>query len=426
MFSQLIEPFQMRKNLNMSQESLDDLRLMLFKKLLGEAFEYVPFYKNLNFRVENFQGLSDLNKLPIVTKKDIRRDCSQFLSTKVEKNRLHRSFSSGSTGEPTAAYYERHYWIRKKYFSKLRARMTCGMRFGERVAIFEPESPEKINRKNQLFFYSHGLFRIRYFSMFECFDKTATELIVFNPHSIYAMPGFLFQFSKYLGNAQFTCLKRIFTASEYLDANMRIFLTEKFQTEIFDHYGCNEVKEVAWECEKHEGYHINEDELIIEVLNGSEPVGFGEVGDIVITDLRNQIMPFIRYRIHDKGMLLSQKCSCGRSFSLMQPVAGRASEYVQLPDGDKLSPYQFTTAIEKIEGILQYQFIQINEKELQIKLVMDSPNRKIEMKEIKSRIKSVTRQTMAVQTDLCEEIALEANGKFKVVKNNLVNKRGGM
>ncbi len=63
-------------------------------------------------------------------------------------------------------------------------------------------------------------------------------------------------------------VNRIFTSSEYLEPGMRKFIEEAFGAEVFDIYGCTEMKEIAWECEKHEGYHINEDDVYVEILQG--------------------------------------------------------------------------------------------------------------------------------------------------------------
>ena len=124
---------------------------------------------------------------------------------------------------------------------------------------------------------------------------------------------------------------------------------------MYDVYGSTEFKEVAWECDRHEGYHINEDEVIVEILRMENP-SLQELSAILcITDLRNKVMPLIRYQMYDKGMLINEKCNCGRTFALMKPYAGRSSEYIILPNDEILSPYLFTTSIEKIKGLLQYQ-----------------------------------------------------------------------
>ena len=55
---------------------------------------------------------------------------------------------------------------------------------------------------------------------------------------------------------------------------MRRYIQDRYAADVFDIYGCTEIKEIAWECERHNGYHINEDEVLVEILNGDKPVGW--------------------------------------------------------------------------------------------------------------------------------------------------------
>ncbi len=203
-------------------------------------------------------------------------------------------------------------------------------------------------------------------------EKTVQQLTGFSPAALYGSPSYFFLLGQYISknNIKLTSVKKIFTSSEYLQETVREYIKEKFEAEVFDIYGSTEFKEVAWECEKHEGYHINEDEVIIEILKDEIPASPGTIGNIVITDLRNSVMPLIRYQMNDKGMLIKEQCSCGRTFSTMKPFAGRSSEYIVLPNDEILSPYLFTTSIEKIEGLLQYQIIQINKNKLLVNIVV--------------------------------------------------------
>lgn len=103
----------------------------------------------------------------------------------------------------------------------------------------------------------------------------------------------------------------------------------------------------------------------------------------------------------------------------MRPVAGRASEYIRLPDGEKISPYRFTTAIEKFEGLLQYQLIQQSETDLVIKVIIDEKTGDDTCKNIEKTIKNITKGLMRVTVQETDRIMPEENGKFKVVKNML-------
>ena len=184
------------------------------------------------------------------------------------------------------------------------------------------------------------------------------------------------------------------------------------------------LKEVAWECEKHEGYHINEDEVIIEILKDGIPASPGTIGNIVITDLRNSVMPLIRYQMNDKGMLIKEQCSCGRTFSTMKPFAGRSSEYIVLPNDEILSPYLFTTGIEKIEGLLQYQIIQINKNKLLVNIVVNHENFKNIAESVKNILEHITNHSMEIEIKKQILIDVEENGKFKVVKNLFLEQKG--
>jgi phenylacetate-CoA ligase len=187
---------------------------------------------------------------------------------------------------------------------------------------------------------------------------------------------------------------------------------------VYDHFGCTEVKEVAWQCPQQSGYHINEDEIICEVLVDGNPAPPGEMGDIVVTDLHNRAMPLIRYRIGDQGMLTPDACSCGIKFSMMLPTGGRASDHILLPDGVMFSPYQFTTAIEKIPNLQQYQIVQKSREVLELHLIAPIAERARVHSAVLEKINAVVSGKMRVVVQFQEKLTIEENGKFRVVKND--------
>ena len=102
----------------------------------------------------------------------------------------------------------------------------------------------------------------------------------------------------------------------------------------------------------------------------------------------------------------------------MAPSAGRCSDFIITPDGHKLSPYRFTTAIEKINGLLQYQFIQEDVQSIIVKAIMSGKDwTRQELREIQKRIQAVVAEPMDIKVETCKKIDIEENGKFKVVKN---------
>ncbi len=423
MLSLVPEIYQMKKSIRSSRKDLDRLRLNLFQKQIRNIYENVPFYrevfKKLHIAPEDFQKIHDLRKLPIIMKEDIRNNREKFFNEKMNSEKCFHSFSSGSTGQPFSSYFDKRCWVRKKYLSKLRARFSCGIHLGDRVAIFESEPAENLKRLNGFHPLRDLLLYIQYFSIFDDIDALLKRLIEFKPQNAYGPQSFFFYFAREVQKNKQTLsfLKRIYTSSEYGQRHAAQFIRDILQVEIYDIYGSTEFKEVSWECEQHQGYHINEDEVICEILNGNIPAAPGEVGEIVLTDLRNHAMPLIRYRIHDRGKILQENCPCGRTFSLMLPVAGRASEYIRLPDGEKISPFRFTTAIEKFSGLLQYQFIQESRADIVIKVIIDEKTSAKTFTNIEQMIKNITKGQMRVTVRKTDRILPEENGKFKVVKN---------
>lgn len=408
--------------LRASQSELDRFRLALLKEQIKYCYNNVPFYrrtmKSKNLRPDDFKKLEDLGNLPIINKEVVRKDYSQFISKKIKIEQCRKSFSSGTTGEPFCSYFDRITWLRKKYLSKLRARRICGLQFWQKVAVFETEPIEKLLKLNKKMYFNTPLLRVRYFSKFENIGSILPALRDFNPHNIYCAPSYAFELTRALEKEKnkLRNLQRIFTSSEYLEKTVRTYIESTLDVPVFDLYGSTEFKEVAWECEKRDGYHINEDQVIVEIIQNGHSAQAEEIGEIVLTDLRNKAMPLIRFKIKDRGMLLSQRCSCGLSFSLMKPVSGRTTEYIELPNGERISQFRLTTAVEHVPGLLKYQIIQSASNQLIVKVVLDPSYNADSKMQIERIIRDITLEYMAISVELCQNIDDDKLGKYKVVK----------
>lgn len=429
MLIKLFDYFSVKKNIYTSRDALDKLRLNLLRKQILHAYRNIPYFKKsfdeANLNPDNFNSIEDLSSYPIITKDVIRLNNLQMLNRNVLSWNWFKSHTSGSTGQPMWTYYDMKSWIRKKYLAKIRARMECGTKFHERIVIFEPTSLEQVKNRNRSLFPPSPIFKLKVFSIFEPYEQTIKGLQAFSPNAVYGLPSHFFQLAQFMAKNGYglPSIKRIFTSSEYLQENVRKYIEKIFDAVVFDIYGSTEFKEVAWECEKHEGYHINEDEVIVEVLQNGKPAAPGVIGNIVLTDLRNTVMPLIRYQLYDKGILIEKKCSCGRTFSLMKPCAGRSSEHIILPDGEVLSPYLFTTNIEKIDRLLQYQIVQVTKEKILVRVITDDENFNRIAVELRKIIYNITNHLMEIEVQQHTKIDIEENGKFKVVKNLILEKK---
>lgn len=432
MINKILSGFLLKENIRASRKDLDDLRFSLLKKQLLHSYMNIPYYKKTfdeaGVHPEKFKSITDLNLFPVITKNIVRSNFSKLINPKAFLKNKFRSHTSGSTGQPMWTYYDMTSWIRKKYLVKARARMECGTKFNERIAIFETASAGQTEKRNKSFLYGTFLSHVKVFSVFEPLDRTIKKLYRFSPQVLYGSPSYFFQLAQFMVKNQvgIPSLKSLFTSSEYLQENVRNYIEKIFNANLYDVYGSTEFKEIAWECEMHEGYHINEDEVVVEVLNDGKPAYTGKPGNIVITDLRNTVMPLIRYQMHDKGMLLEKKCTCGRTFSLMKPYAGRSSEYIILPDNKILSPYLFTTKIERINGLLQYQLIQTEKKKIIARIITNTGSFNQIAALMHKILSGITNHLMEIKIEKCSDIETEENGKFKVVKNLILEDPFGL
>ncbi|MBN1493519.1 MAG: phenylacetate--CoA ligase family protein [Candidatus Omnitrophica bacterium] len=402
-----------------SREELDELRNKKLRAQFLLCVQEVPFYKELYDRhginADVVHTMRDLTSLPIVDKSVVRDRCLHPL---YDKRRCLKSRSSGSTGEPFYTYFDRRSWFMKKYWVKYRARRACGMRFGDRVSIIDTDGDQALKKKNRLFALLFPFLNLRAFSIFDPLSITIQKIRTRKPTIIYSMPNYLFRLAREMerDGIPIDSVRLIFTSSEYLEKPVRSYIEKTFRAEVFDVYGSTEFKEIAWECERHEGYHINEDEVICEIVKDGVPVATGEIGDIVVTDLNNKAMPLIRFNTQDKGMLIDTPCSCGRTLALLKIYGGRASDNIYLPTGELIEAFRLTTSIEYIAGLLKYQIVQTSYDALFIKVITDNDTAGDEVRKI---IEDTTHHTMQVDIERCESIELEKNGKYKVVKNSI-------
>ncbi|MCI5120564.1 MAG: phenylacetate--CoA ligase family protein [Candidatus Electrothrix sp. AUS4] len=154
--------------------------------------------------------------------------------------------------------------------------------------------------------------------------------------------------------------KGILSTSMMLLPHERSVIEEVFKCKVIDRYGCEEVSLIGCECEEHDGMHMNIEHLVIEFIKddgtAAQP---GEPGNIVVTDLMNYAMPFIRYQVEDVGIPLGTMCSCGRGLPLMGKVTGRVADFLINRKGDRVAGVSLIeNTLTKMPGIDQMQIVQ--------------------------------------------------------------------
>jgi phenylacetate-CoA ligase len=126
-------------------------------------------------------------------------------------------------------------------------------------------------------------------------------------------------------------LRKVIMGSERSSDAMRSKMKDLLGVEhVFDIPGLTELygPGTGLDCIYHEGIHYWADYYILELLNPEtlEPVAPGETGEMVITTLRKEAAPLVRYRTRDLTKLIPKRCSCGSILPMHDRLLGRSDD----------------------------------------------------------------------------------------------------
>jgi phenylacetate-CoA ligase len=259
-------------------------------------------------------------------------------------------------------------------------------------------------------------------------EKLISILKQIKPDVLLTFPSVLLSLSRY--DLSGINPRLIFTQGEMVTSHIREVVKKKFNLDLFETYGSVEFGSMAFECNEHFALHIITDNVYIELLDeNGESVSSGERGEIVVTGLHKYVMPLIRYRIGDLGVLTDDRCPCGRSWPLLKSIEGRSNDLVVLPSGRKISwlylqrCFYDPVFLENPFCISQYQLVQERVNRIIFKVVKGSSFSPELLERIKNNIEyyfAKQGEMLEVIIKLVEEIPMERTGKRRVFISKVV------
>jgi phenylacetate-CoA ligase len=121
---------------------------------------------------------------------------------------------------------------------------------------------------------------------------------------------------------------------------------------VFDWPGMQEALGWSGSCETQSGTHVAEDHFILEVLDAKShrPVGPGEIGVAVLTQLENYAQPLLRWWTDDYVTYSEDYCPCGRTMHLLPSgIHGRADDMLKV-SGVRVWPSGIEAALKDMPG----------------------------------------------------------------------------
>jgi phenylacetate-CoA ligase len=250
------------------------------------------------------------------------------------------------------------------------------------------------------------------------------NLCQFRPDVIRGFPSVLASFADQITDEDRLQLRPRFltTDSENLTDLAREQLERAFKAPVFDTYDCYECNVIAYQCTSGEGYHVMDQSVVVEVLDGNRPVLPGECGEVALTSLHAWAAPLIRYMPGDMVERGPSQCACGAPNTTLARVFGRTHDRFLLPSGRILHPKYLAAPLRPIMPVLRlYQIAQEAIDRVVVKLqavpgVEISPE---EIEKLRSGIARHLGEDVILVVKQVDEIPSEPNGKFRPYRSYL-------
>ncbi len=401
-----------------TRERLTDYQNTQLKKIIVYGYTHSPYYKALfdkaGLNPEDIKSHEDLQKVPILTKKDIYT-CSDSILTVKGKNNLIKEQTSGSTGTHTTVYFSKAAQS-FTYAAELQFFNWSGFSLGQHHIQTGMSLTRGFEKTLKDF-----LFRCIYVSAFNLTDQDikAVESSI-KSKKIKFLIGYassLYCIAEYFQRTgrQFD-FSGVISLGDTLFPHFRAAIEQVFGCPVTDTYGCCEGFMVAGQCQ-YQSYHVPMPLNIVEVVdNNGIPVENGEIGRVLLTRLDSNPMPLIRYEIGDLAAKAETNyCECGRGYEILKKILGRDTDIVITPAGHKLIVHYFTAIFEHEDSIEQFQ-VQQNFHDTITILIKKRPNF---TDDVLSRISEKILQKCAgdikIEYNAVDEIPAAKSGKRRFV-----------
>lgn len=434
--------YELSRNQWLGSVELKQLQEKRLRDITNHAYNNVPLYKEKfdaqGIKPEHIRSLEDVQKLPFTTKQEVRDGIpDRSMARGSDLGDCVRVSTSGTSGGPMAVFYDKRFMDYCMAAWRFRKRLAIGVKPWQKVMVIgygglmapkkgQNQSGEtaRMKRKSQgkeslgpIVHLLRG--REKRVTVGSDANEVLTQILEFDPKLIRGTPSYLRLLAEAMADRGIEGLgdKVVRTEGEVTDEETRRYLESSFKCKVFDEYSSWDFGNGAWQCTKREGYHIDADLLMLEVVRGNERVSPGERGEIVVTNLLNYAMPLIRYRVGDVGVLDDKTCSCGRGLPLLKSIEGREADCFTLPGGQLITPRTIMTAIQGTPGVSRYQAVQESMNQVRIELMRKGNEPDVSKDELVARCHNILGEDIEIEISITDRKNLKA--KFRPVISKL-------
>lgn len=418
---------QVEKNMDESQwwnqNKIERLQIQRLKQLIAYCSLHVPYYKNLlkekGLTEADFNHISDLKKLPFLTKALIRENVDDIKSSKAKS--LSRFNTGGSSGEPLI-FYIGNERVSHDVAAKWRATRWWDVDIGDKELVIWG-SPIELGAQDYIRLIRDKLLRTKLLSAFEMSENKIAdfiqEIISFKPKMLFGYPSSISLIAQYAQKHSISLnrlgIKVVFVTSERLYDEQREIISSVFGCPVANGYGGRDAGFIAHQCPEG-GMHITAEDIIVEIVDGAgNVVPHGQSGEVVVTHLATRDFPFIRYRTGDVATLSNKLCQCGRGLPLIEEIQGRTTDFIIAENGTVMHGLALIYVLRDIEGVELFKVVQESLEQTQIHIKTNEQYSEQDEQRILDTFHARLGQGVEVSIDYVDDIPREKSGKFRYV-----------
>lgn len=414
-------------------DELQNMQLDALVRLLSHAARHASYYRDQwaqrALDPATISSLDDFQAWPVIDRETIRQHRMAMRAAEERGELIHKA-TGGSSGVPLqfdldvdsndrrmAAWHRGYGWAGAPPGTK--QWYLWGGATGDVSA--------KQRWKDSLYF---RIYRRQVANCFHLTEKNASDYVGqlnrYRPDSIVAYTNPLYTLARVIDRQGWRVFspRSIVVGAEKIYDFQRELIERVFQAPVFETYGSREFMLIGAECDRHQGMHLTAENLLVEVLDDAgNPTPPGEEGDMVITDLTNYGMPFVRYRNGDRAIAGWETCSCGRGLPLLQKVVGRRLDMLETPDGRQIPGEFFPHLMKDYPDVRRFQVVQHCPEQINLLIVVGSAWTEAAEQHLTRQIRDVVGDVVQFELRRVDEIPLTAAGKLRVVVNHWASER---
>jgi phenylacetate-CoA ligase len=411
--------------------AISAMQFKALQKLIRHAYATCSYYReDWDRRSINPGWLAnseDLSRWPVIDRDAVREHRMEMRSKALGMRLLSKS-TGGSSGTPLgfdldtdsddrrmAAWHRGYGWAGAA--PGTRQLYLWGTPTGERTAL--------ARWKDRLY---HALYRRNVMSCFDMDERFPADFAAAvdrsRPDAIVAYTGPLHEVSLRLESGGPSHKPRaIVVGAEKLHAFQREQIERVFGAPVFETYGSREFMLIGAECDRHSGLHLTSEHLFVEVVDeDGRPTPAGQEGNVVITDLYNYGMPFIRYANGDRAIAGFEQCACGRGLPLLKKVVGRELDIIRTGAGRMIPGEFFPHLVKDFPAVRRFQVVQEEPDWVRFAMVAEGMNTADRLR-LECLVRDALGPRVRVDFESVPDIPLSPAGKLQVVINRAAQRR---